>query len=145
LPKVAIVTDSVATIPEEYIEELSIHWVPYYVHHGSEVFRDLVTIDCESFYRWLPNVKDLPTTANPSSADYQNIYEKLAQEGVREIVSIHITSKGSGAYQAAKIAKETTLERLPDLKIEVIDSLNVSMCQGWMVIEVGQSHMEKTG
>ncbi len=139
MPKVAIVTDSVATIPKAITEELEIHWVPYYVHRGKDVLRDLVTIDCESFYRWLPNAKELPTTANPSSADYEEIYDNLAEAGIREIVSIHITSRGSGAYQAAKIAKDTIIERLPDLKIEVIDSLNVSMCQGWMVIEAARA------
>lgn len=139
MSKVAIVTDSVASIPEAVSKDLNIHWAPYYVHRGREVLRDLVTIDCESFYRWLPHAEKLPTTANPSSADYENIYQTLAEEGVREIVSIHITSVGSGAYQAAKIAKESILERLPDLQIEVIDTLNVSMCQGWMVIEAARS------
>jgi DegV family protein with EDD domain len=139
LPKVAIVTDSVATIPENIKEELGIRWAPYYIHRGKEVLRDLVTIDCEAFYRWLPKATELPTTANPSSADYENIYQELADAGIREIVSIHITSKGSGAYQAARIAKESILERLPNLKIEVIDSLNVSMCQGWMVIEAARA------
>ena len=139
MPKVAIVTDSVATIPETISKELDIRWAAYYIHRGKEVLRDLISIDCESFYRWLPDAEELPTTANPSSADYEHIYQELANEGIREIVSIHITSKGSGAYQAAKIAKEAILERLPDLRIEVIDSLNVSMCQGWMAIEAGRA------
>ena len=142
LSKVAIVTDSVASIPQTIINDLDIHWVPYYIHRGTEALRDLVSIDCESFYKWLPNARELPTTANPSSTDYEQVYDKLAQSGVREIVSIHITSKGSGAYQAATIAKNTVLERIPDLKIEVIDSLNVSMCQGWMVIEAARSALE---
>jgi DegV family protein with EDD domain len=139
LPEVAIVTDSVATIPENIMKELGIRWAPYYIHRGKEVLRDLITVDCERFYRWLSHAKDLPTTANPSSADYENIYQELADGGTQEIVSIHITSKGSGAYQAAKIARESIRERLPNLKIEVIDSLNVSMCQGWMVIEAARA------
>jgi DegV family protein with EDD domain len=139
LSKIAVVTDSVASIPKAILEELDIHWVPYYVHIGKEALRDLVSIDCESFYKWLPNAKELPTTANPSSADYEHVFNKLAQSGIREIVSIHITSRASGAYQAATIAKNTILERLPELKIEVIDSRNVSMCQGWMAIEAARS------
>ena len=139
MPKVAVVTDSVATIPKNIMEELDIRWAAYYIHRGQEVLRDQVTIDCASFYCWLPHAEALPTTANPSSADYENIYQELAEEGAQEIVSIHITSKGSGAFQAATIAKETILERLPNLKIEVIDSLNVSMCQGWMVIEAARA------
>jgi DegV family protein with EDD domain len=68
------------------------------------------------------------------------MYEGLAkQEGAREIVSIHMTSKGSGAYQAAMAAKEMITELIPDLHIEVIDTLNVSMCQGWLVIEAARA------
>jgi DegV family protein with EDD domain len=68
------------------------------------------------------------------------VYETLAREaGVQEIVSIHMTSKGSGAYQAAKVAQTMMRERMPDLQVAVIDTLNVSMCQGWMVIEAARA------
>jgi DegV family protein with EDD domain len=142
-PKVAIVTDSCASIPEPLIEALDIHWVPYYIHRGQEVLRDLVNVQRETFYAWLPTARRLPTTASPGPGDYITLYEKLARErGVREIASIHMTSKGSGAYQAAMVAKSMARETLPDLTIEVIDTLNVSMCQGWMVIEAARAALE---
>jgi DegV family protein with EDD domain len=140
MSKVAIVTDSTATIPESLIEALNVHWVPYYIHRGRQVLRDLVTIQREAFYRWLPNADELPQTASPGPGDYIELYERLAEdEGVREIASIHMTSKGSGAFQAATVAASTVREKLPELKIEVIDTLNVSMCQGWMVIEAARA------
>ena len=139
MPNVAIVTDSCASIPETLLSALNIHWVPYYIHRGKEVLRDLVTIQRESFYKWLPTAKELPTTASPGPGDYLKIYEKLAQEGVEDIVSIHMTSKGSGAYQAATTAQSMVSEILPHLRIEVLDTLNVSMCHGWMVIEAARS------
>lgn len=143
MSRVAVVTDSCASIPESLIEALKIQWVPYYIHRGQEVLRDLVTVQRETFYRWLPAAKELPQTASPGPGDYMQTYERLAQEeGVREIVSIHMTSRGSGAYQAAKVAQSTLRERLPDLRIEVIDTLNVSMCQGWMVIEAARAAVE---
>jgi len=138
----AIVTDSVATIPEELIQSLGIHWVPYYIHRGAEVLRDLVTITREAFYEWLPNATELPKTASPGPGDYVEVYEQLAEEGVREIASIHMTSKGSGAYQAAVAAKNMVLDHIPDLRIEVVDTLNVSMCQGWMVIEAARAALQ---
>lgn len=140
---VAIVTDSCASIPESILQSLGIHWVPYYIHRGGEVLRDLVTIQREPFYRWLPTAKELPTTASPGPGDYVEIYERLArEEGVQEIVSIHMTSKGSGAYQAATVAQSMMEERRPDLQVRVIDTLNVSMCQGWMVIEAARAALE---
>ncbi len=54
------------------------------------------------------------------------------------MVSIHMTSRGSGAYQAAVAAQDIAREMLPKLKIEVIDTFNVSMCHGWMVIEAAR-------
>jgi DegV family protein with EDD domain len=143
MPQVAIVTDSTASIPENLIESLNIHWVPYYIHRGRQVLRDLVSLQREAFYRWLPTADELPQTASPGPGDYVELYERLAEEeGVREIASIHMTSKGSGAFQAATVAASTLREKLPDLQIEVIDTLNVSMCQGWMVIEAARAALE---
>jgi len=142
MPTVAVVTDSCASIPESLLETLKIHWVPYYIHRGTEVLRDLVTVQRQSFYDWLPTAKELPQTASPGPGDYLQLYEALAKDGVRDIVSIHMTSKGSGAYQAAKVAQSTLREKLPELRVEVIDTLNVSMCQGWMVIEAARAAVE---
>jgi DegV family protein with EDD domain len=140
MAKVAVVTDSVASIPEKLMQELNINWVAYYIHRGQEVLRDLVTIQREEFLSWLATTRTLPTTASPGPGDYYNIYEKLVEEqGVEEIASIHISSKTSGAYQAAIVAKSMLMERLPDIKVEVIDSLNASLCQGWMVIEAARA------
>ena len=143
MPKIAIVTDSVVSIPESILSTLEIYWVPYYIHRGQEVLRDLVTIQRDAFYHWLPTAKELPTTASPGPGDYLELYEKLAGDPqVSAIVSIHITSKGSGAYQAARAAQSMMKETLPDLAIEVIDTLNVSMCHGWMVIEAARAALE---
>jgi DegV family protein with EDD domain len=139
LPPVAIVTDSVVSIPEPLLASLKIHCVAYYIHRGQEVLRDLRTIQRDEFFRWLPTAKELPTTASPGPGDYLEVYEELAQEGVREIASIHMTSSGSGAYQAAKNAQSMAAEQMPEVKIEVIDTRNVSMCHGWMAIEAARA------
>ena len=140
MPEIAVVTDSCASIPKHILEKLNIYWVPYYIHRGKEVLRDLVTVNREGFYRWLTTAKELPTTASPGPGDYLKLYRSLVEEkGIGEIISIHMTSKGSGAYQAAVSAKMMLQELLPNLKIEVIDTLNVSLCQGWMVIEAARA------
>ena len=43
MSKIGIVTDSIACIPHEMMEELDIHWVPYYIHRDTETLRDRVT------------------------------------------------------------------------------------------------------
>lgn len=141
MPRVAVVTDSTASIPESILDALHIHWVPYYVHAGKETLRDLLTVQRDAFYRWLPTAKELPTTASPGPGDYVQVYEELAEEGVEEIVSIHMTSKGSGAFQAASVAQSMVQESIPSLRVKVMDTLNVSMGQGWIVIEAARAAM----
>ena len=142
MSKIAIVTDSVASIPDPMIEKLNIHTVAYYIHRGQEVLRDLVTIKRDEFFAWMKTAKEIPQTASPGPGDYLTLYEKLASEGTEDIISIHMSSKGSGAYQAASAALPMLQERLPKMRVEVIDTLNVSMCQGWIALEAARAVQE---
>jgi len=143
MPKVAVVTDSTACIPRKMMDELNIHWLPYYIHFGEETLRDMVTITPNNFYSRLPNAEELPHTAIPGPGEYLAMYQKLAEEeGVQQIASIHMTSKGSGAFQAAQTAKGMLKEVLPEMVVEVIDTLNVSMCHGWMAIEAAREAIQ---
>jgi DegV family protein with EDD domain len=137
--QVAVVTDSTASIPEEMLEQLKIRTVAYYIHRGQEVLRDLVTIQRKEFLDWLATASTLPTTASPGPGDYIEAYKDLAESGVEEIISIHMTSKASGAYQAACVAQSMLKEQMPDLRVEVIDTRNAALCQGWMAIEAARA------
>ena len=138
MAKITIVTDTVASIPENLLESLKIHTVAYYIHRGQEVFRDLVNMTRDDFFPWMEKGKEFPKTASPGPGDYLNMYSKLAAEGSQEIISIHMTSKGSGAFQAARAALSMAAEKMPNIRIEVIDTLNVSMCQGWIALEAAR-------
>lgn len=139
MSRIAILTDSVASIPERLLGELNIHTVAYYIHRGQEALRDLVTVQRAEFLRWLETATSLPTTACPGPGDYLEKYRQLAAAGFEAILSLHMTSRGSGAYQAAKTAQALAAEQLPGVHIEVIDTLNVSLCQGWMAIEAARA------
>ena len=139
MANVAVLTDSTASIPEEILQSLNIRTVAYYIHRGQEVLRDLVTIQRDEFLRWMMTARFVPTTASPGPGDYFDAYKKLVEEGNNEIISIQMTSKASGGFQAATVAQTMMRDEAPDVKIEVIDTRNVSLCQGWMVIEAARS------
>jgi len=139
MANVAVLTDSCASIPEEMLKRLHIRTVAYYIHRGGEVLRDLVTIQRDEFLRWLITARCMPTTASPGPGDYFQAYQGLAAEGANEIISIHMTSDASGAYQAATVAQTMMREENPTLRIEVVDTRAVALCQGWMVIEAARS------
>jgi len=138
---VAILTDTCASIPDHLIEELSIERVPYYIHRGREIIRDLVDMSSEEFFTWMLSAKELPKSATPGPGEYLDAFRKLAQRA-REIVTICMTSIGSGAYQAALVAKEMAAEELPDLHIDVVDTLQVAVCHGWSVIEAARAALQ---
>lgn len=137
--EVVIVADSSASIPETIRAELDIHLVPIYIHHGDKVWRDLVDISRKDFYRWLPTVDKLPTTATPGPGDFLNIYESLHARGAKQILSFHVSSKSSGTFQTATLAAEMAAENHPDLEVVPVDTLNVAMCHGWMAIEAARA------
>src|SRR5689334_8833810 len=135
---VAVLTDSCASIPENLLEDLHIHTVAYYIHRGQEVLRDLVTIQRQEFLRWLTTARFLPTTASPGPGDYFEAFRQLANEGKKEIISIQMSSRISGGFQAATVAQTMMREEFPEVRIEVIDTMNAALSQGWMVIEAAR-------
>jgi DegV family protein with EDD domain len=135
---IAVVTDTCASIPPDLAESLQIEIVPYYLHRGQETLRDLVDVTHDEFFQWLPSAEVLPTTANPGPGDYLTSFSNAAQRA-DGIVTITMTSKGSGAYQSACVAREMARTALPGISIEVIDTLQVSMVHGWAAIEAARA------
>ena len=141
---IAIVTDTCASIPRAMVESLQIELVPYYIHRGDESLRDEVDITAEEFYRWLPSATQLPTTANPGPGDYLQAFERVATRA-SQIVVLTMTSKGSGAYQSAQIAREIAAAQFPHLQIHVLDTLQVAMVHGWAAVEAARAAQNGAG
>lgn len=138
MTRVGVVTDSCASIPESLIAAHDIQIVPYNVHFRDRAYKDLVDLHRQEFYEALASADDLPKTANPGPGDYLEVYERLART-TRDIVSIHMTSIGSGAYQAALVAAGMLAETVPDARVRVVDSRQTAMCYGWMAIEAARA------
>jgi DegV family protein with EDD domain len=136
--RVAVIADTTTAVPDDLVQQLGIQIVPYYVNVGTQTLRDVFDLGREQFYRWIPSVSKLPTTANPGAGDYLAAFRE-AYARTLEMVVVTMTSMGSGAYQAATIAKELALQELPQAKIQVVDSRQVSMAHGWAVIEAARA------
>lgn len=129
-PTFAVVTDSGADLPVEAARELNIRVVPLSIHFGDDTFLDGVTLDTESFYRRLMEARESPHTTQPSPGDFHKVYEALHQEGVRQVLSVHLSSKLSGTIQSATIAAS----EFEDMEIVPVDSLSASMGIGLLAI-----------
>lgn len=141
MASVVVMTDSTASLPVEMYPRYGIMMIPYYVHMRGRAWRDVAEIssaEINTYMSALTEKDEVPKTANPGPGDYLEAFVRAA-ERAKEIVSFHMTSLGSGAYQAAMIGKEMALQRLRGVRIEVVDTRNVSMCHGWMVLQAARA------
>lgn len=136
---VKIVTDSTADIPQQLAQELDINIVPVYVRFGNEIFRDRIDITEDQFYQRLVDDPIHPKTMQPSPQDFANTYRAIGEKA-EGIVSIHVTSKLSGTYNAAVQGKKEVQQDFP---VEVIDSQVTTMGLGQLVIAA--SNMARSG
>lgn len=128
--QVRIVTDSTADLPADKREELGVALVPMKVSFGSETYLDGVDMDPDRFYAKLAGAAQLPTTSQPSPAEFQEVYQRLLEQEDGPILSIHLSSAFSGTYQSAVLAG-SMMEEAAD--ITVFDSKSASIGIGILV------------
>ena len=134
MSRVAVVTDSVATIPQSLTEKYGIHVVPQVLVWGDETFRDGVDISPDAFYHRLQNDKVMPTTSQAPPKAFAEIYRKLLDEDYH-ILTIVVSTKLSGTYISAMQAKEA----LGDAPVEVVDSYSAAMAMGFQVVRAAEA------
>jgi DegV family protein with EDD domain len=135
MARVAVVTDSTATLTEELLRRHSIQVVPLYVVFGGDrTVRESDITDSAAFFDELRTADALPTTSQPSVGDFLSVYEPLLAEG-NDIVSLHISGGLSGTPEAARQAA-LSLERdgKGGDRIRVVDSDTVAGGLGLVVL-----------
>jgi DegV family protein with EDD domain len=131
---VRVVTDSTADIPADMVSALGITVIPSYVVFGTESYRDGVELTKPQFYEKLLTAQAIPFTAAPSPHVYGEAYRRLSNEA-SEIISIHLASRLSSLYSAATIGAREVSEAT----IAVVDSEQVTMGYGWMVVAAAEA------
>ena len=132
----AIVVDSTADFPNAHERYPNWRVVPLYVNFGTESFRDGVDLSAHEFYERLRTAPELPTTSQPTPADFLATYEELG--GYERILSLHIASKLSGTFQSAG----TAVEMLGDGRVRTIDSNTVSVALAMLGLAI-QRRLER--
>ncbi len=140
MEKIAIVTDSTADLPDEMYRNFNISVVPLSVIFEGKAYLDNgIEITKKEFYQKLKSSKKLPTTAQPTPADFVNVYKKLLLDHDR-IISIHISKKMSGTVDSAELAKKQIQEN----RIEIIDSELTTIALGMIVLKAAQLAKNQT-
>jgi DegV family protein with EDD domain len=130
MARTRIVTDSSADLSAEMAAEYGITVVPLRVQIGNETVDDCPSLRCLEFHRRLASHTP-PRIFAPTVSEFTELYTRLAYNN-SEIVSIHLSSELSPAFNAANRAKSGLLGRY---QISVIDSQFVSTALGVLVLE----------
>ena len=132
--RIRLITDSVADIPPALIRQFEIEVIPIYLTMGDKTYREDHTLDYDWFYRELSQRNGDLTTAAPPPQDFLRAYTTLANEGAEVIVGIFTAGSVSSILDHALVAARAC----DRARVHVIDSQQVSMGIGWLVIHAAE-------
>lgn len=131
---IALVVDSACDIPEPWLDDYQIHRLPLLLQLGRSTYLDKVTLQSDAFYDKLERVSERPTTSQPAPETIELLYERLLAH-YDHIVSIHVSKRLSGTYDACRQAAE----RIDPARIHVFDSRTLSGAYGLLVHRAGEA------
>ena len=135
-----ITTDNNSDLPESYYAEHNVGCTYLSYSMDGQNYSHENFLPVEEFYDKMRK-GSMPTTAQVNPEAAKALMEPYLKEG-KDILHIAFSSGLSGSYNSARIAGEELMEKYPDRKIIVLDSLAASLGQG-MIVYLAQQQKEE--
>lgn len=129
MKNIAIITDTDSSLPVHLTVQGGIRQVPINVIIEGETYQTGVDLDDHLLFEMLKQVRKYPTTSAPSPEAFAKAFRAAILEGVQSIICICVSGKVSSSYDSAILASQMFQH-----DIVLIDSQNLSMGQGFMVL-----------
>lgn len=126
-----IIGDSCTDLSTELKQDDNIRLVPLSIQIENETIVDDATFNQIEFLRKMAESKQCPKSSCPSPESYMNEFE-----GVDDVYIVTLSSKLSGSYNSAELAKTLYLEDHPNKNIAVFDSKSASVGQTLIVMKI---------
>lgn len=133
-----IIGDSCTDITEEMKQERMVSLVPLTLTIDGEDFVDDETFNQQIFIEKMKASPECPKSACPSPERYMQEFSDS-----EECYVVTLSSRLSGSYNSAVVAKEMYLEEHPEAKIEIVDSRSASC--GQMLIALKLKELKEKG
>jgi len=144
MTKVAVVTDSIACLPAEFVEKYHISIAPAVtILFEGKIYRDWVDISYEEAFRILDKNPEHFSTS-PSPVGFLEVFRQLSRQG-QPIVCITVSSGFSTLHDMAREAKEIVTGEIPGAEIEIIDSRTATAAQGFVALAAARAAEEGKG
>ncbi len=128
-----IIGDSCTDLPVELKKNENIRLVPLSIQIEDETIVDDQSFNQIDFLRKMAESKQCPKSSCPSPDSFMKHFD-----GVDDVYIVTLTSKLSGSYNSAELAKKLYLEDHPNKNIAVIDSKSASVAQTLIVMKIQQ-------
>ena len=124
---------STADLSKEHFEAIDVHYVCFhYILNGKDYPDDLgQSLPFEDFYRLMKEGADTKTS-QVSIQEYLDYFTPFLEQG-KDIVHVTLSSGISATINSARNAANIAMERFPERKIYVIDSLGASSGYGLLM------------
>jgi uncharacterized protein len=131
---IALVTDSIADLPEAMVDHYQIHMFPINLIINDTTYYDKVTIQSSRFYDMMDSLKVYPTSAQPNPKSLENFFSFLTTY-YQQVLVLTVSEKMSGTYQAFREAAQKFKE-VSDIR--VINSKQNSGAEGLLVMKAAE-------
>jgi len=138
MAKVAIVTDSIACLTEELVQEYKIGIVPIMLLVQGKIYRDMLDITPDQAYELFLQDPESFNTSPASPGHYLEAYREASKQA-ENILCITLSSKLSTGYDMARVAKEQAETELPQTSIEILDSQSVTAAEGFIALAAARA------
>lgn len=137
MSKVAVVTDSVACLPQELVNEYQIHIIPVRLTVEGQVYRDTDEDLPPEVVHGFQKLSQVDTTPWPPEFYFQE-YERLSRE-TDNIVHVVCFSQFTSTISLARAGAKMAQEAIPHLKVEVLDAATATMAQGFVALAAARA------
>jgi len=139
--KVTIVTDSIACLTKEFVDQYGIIIVPISIYFRDKVYRDWIDLTPTKAYEMFLEDPKSFATSPASPGRYLEAYQKASSK-TEGVLCITLSAKLSTGYEMACVAKEEAKTELPQLSVEVMDSQLVTAAQGFIALAAARAAAE---
>ena len=124
---------STADLTKEHFEQRNIHYICFHYELDGVSYQDDLgqSMSFEDFYAAMQNGAETKTS-QVNAGEFEEYFETFLRDG-KDVLHVCLSSGISGTYNSANIAKDTLMEKYPDRKIYIVDSLGASSGFGLLV------------
>ncbi len=137
MARVAVVTDSAASLPASLRAEHDIEVVPLNLVFDDHSYADGLETN-GNFYRALKAARRPPTTTGASPGTHLEALRRAAAKA-DSVLCITVSAQFSGTYDSALQAAALLKQERPGTEVVVLDSRSAAMGEGFVVLEAAKA------